>query len=145
MIVGVTCYEGPVTESAKIIDPVLLIRIPQVFRPGMSDVALYEATRGVWKIGPGRDRVQYALAVYEGIVQEVYEISYWQPALTTAYSTRKLDAALARGRWEFVGRRAPKAVRQRYVGKTVAHHFKKGAQNPIAYVGVPDDTAGSRR
>src|SRR3954467_8458936 len=98
------------TMSANIVDPVLLIRIPQGFRAGMSDVALYEATRGVWKIGPRRDNVHYALAVYEGIVQEVYAISHWQPALTAPYSTRTFDADRARGRWEFVGKRAPEPV-----------------------------------
>lgn len=125
------------TESAHIVDAVLLIRVPKAFRAGMSDVALYEATRGVWKIGPRRDTVKYALAIYEGSVQEVYDISYWQPALTTPYATRRLDADLARGRWEFVGKRAPEPVRQRYLGKSVSHYFRKGAQNPIAYVNVP--------
>jgi uncharacterized protein len=110
--------------------------VPQAFRSGMSDVALYEATRGVWKIGP--DRVRYALAVYEGMVKEVYEIAHWQPALTTPYTTRKLDPALAAGRFEFVGKRAPDGVRHLYLGKSVAAHFKKGAQNPIAYVNVPE-------
>jgi hypothetical protein len=125
------------TDSAKIAVPVLLIRVPQAFRSGMSDVALYEATRGVWKIGPRRDKVRYVLAVYEGVVKEVYEISHWQPALTTAYATRKLDPALSVGRWEFVGKRALDPVRQRYLRKSVAEYFKRGAQNPIAYVNVP--------
>jgi hypothetical protein len=128
-----------VTEAARITHPVLLIRVPQAFRPGMSDVALYEATRGVWKIGPRRDQVRYALAIYEGLVKEVYEIGHWQPALTTPYTTRKLDRAGAAGRWEFVGKRAPEAVRQLYLGKSVAAHFRQGNQNPIFYVNVPRD------
>jgi uncharacterized protein len=125
------------TESANIVDPVLLIRVPQAFRPGMSDVALYEATRGVWKVGRRRDNARYALAVIEGMVKDVFDISYWQPALTTPYATRKLDVNLARGRWEFIGKRAADDIRQRYLGKSVAHYLKKGAQNPIAYVNVP--------
>jgi hypothetical protein len=126
------------TEPARITHPVLLIRVPQAYRAGMSDLALYEATRGVWKIGPRRDQVRYALAVYEGMVKEVYEIAHWQPARTTAYTTRKLDPTLSRCRWEFVGTRASEPVRQQYVGKSVAMHFKKGAQNPITYVNVPE-------
>jgi hypothetical protein len=54
----------------------------------MSDVALYEATRGVWKIGPRRAKARYALAVYQGVVQEVYEILNWDPAWTSPYSNR---------------------------------------------------------
>jgi len=125
------------TEAARITHPALLIRVPQAFREGMSEVELYDATRGVWKIGPRRDRVRYALAVYQGIVKEVYEIAHWQPALTTPYATRKLDRAGAAGRWEFVGKRASEAVRQQYLGKSVAAHFRQGNQNPIAYVNVP--------
>jgi hypothetical protein len=104
----------------------------------MSDVALYEATRGVWKIGPRRDNAEYALAIVQGIVKEVYQIGYWQPALTTPYTSRKLDAALAAGRWEFIGKRAPDAVRDRYLRKSVAAYFKKGNQSPIVYVNVPE-------
>lgn len=63
-------------ERAQIIDPVVLIRVPRLFRPAMSALALYEATRGVWKIGPRRDLVKYALTAHEGVVQEVYEISH---------------------------------------------------------------------
>jgi len=73
--------------EALIVDAVILIRVPRAFRPGMSDLALYEATRGVWRIGPRRDKVRYALAVYEGVVQEVYGIAHWQPAWTTPYQT----------------------------------------------------------
>jgi hypothetical protein len=123
--------------EAKIVDAVILVRVPRVFRPGMSDVALYEATRGVWRIGPRRDKVRYALAVYEGVVQEVYELAHWQRAGTTPYQTRKFDNAETAGRWEFVGNVASEAMRRRYVGKSVRSHFSRGAQNPIAYVNVP--------
>ena len=77
------------------------------------------------------------LYVSGGSRAEVYEISLWQRALTTAYATRRLDPALSAGRWEFVGKRAPDPVRQRYLGKSVAEYFKRGAQNPIAYLNVP--------
>jgi hypothetical protein len=70
-------------------------------------------------------------------VKEVYEITSWQPALTASYTTRRFDPAVARGRWEFVGKRAPDNVRQLYLGKSVAAHFRKGNQNPISYVNVP--------
>jgi hypothetical protein len=132
-------------ESANIVDPVVLIRVPRAFRPGMSNVALYEATRGVWTIGPRRAEARYALAIYQGEVQEVYEIVEWQPALTTPYTTRKLDKAKAVGRWEFVGKIARSAVRERYLGKSVAHYFKRGAQNPVMYAGLPSAPPRVRR
>lgn len=123
------------TQRANIVDPAVLIRVPQAYQPGMSGLALYEATRGVWKIGPRRDTVRYALAVHQGVVQEVYEISHWQPAWTTPYKVRKFENTGVPGRWEFVGHVAAEPVRGRYLGKSVAHYFKRGAQNPITYAG----------
>lgn len=32
-------------------EPVIFINVQQTFRPGMSDLALYEAIRGMWKMG----------------------------------------------------------------------------------------------
>lgn len=124
------------TDEANITDPVILIRIPRAFRPGMSDLELYEATRGVWRIGPRREQVRYALAVYQGVVQEVYEILHWDRAWTSAYQTRTFEDKTVAGRWEFVGRVAPDAVRDRYRGKSVRQHFSRGSQNPISYVGL---------
>jgi len=37
-------------------------------------------------------------------------------------------------RWEFVGKVAEEPIRRRYNGKSVAHYFPIGAQNPIKYV-----------
>ena len=64
------------TDQAEITDPVMLVRIHRPFRPGMSDVALYEATRGVWKVGTLRERARYALTVHQGVVLEVFEITH---------------------------------------------------------------------
>ena len=125
-------------EPARVIDAVLLVRLPRTYRPGISDLALYEATRGVWRLGPRRDGIRYVLAVLEGIVHEVYEVHGWQPAGTAAYETRTFDAVTLRGRWEFIGVRAANDVRQRYVGKSVRDHLPRGAQNPVTYVNVRD-------
>ena len=97
----------------------------------MSDLDLYEATRGVWKVGPRREQVRYALAVHHQVVQEVYEILHWDRAWTTAYQTRTFEDTTVPGRWEFVGRVAPDVVRDRYRGKSVGQYFSRGAQNPI--------------
>lgn len=114
-------------------DPVLLIRIPELFRVGMSDRALYEATRGHWKVGMRRDGARYALALHDGVVLEAYAIERWQPAGTSAYTTRpeRKDPA---GRWEFVGHVAPQAIRSKYVDRSVRRYLAKGNQNPIHYI-----------
>jgi uncharacterized protein len=122
-------------ETVRIDHPVMMFRISQLYRPGMSDVALYEATRGVWKVGPRREHAQYAFAVADGIVLEVFQISSWQSAGVAQYQTRK-DVHFP-GRWEFTGWVAPDSVRSLYVGKSVAAYLKRGAQNPVTYVHVP--------
>jgi hypothetical protein len=40
----------------------------------MSARELYEATRDGWVLGPRREGVGYACAVFEGVVRKVYEI-----------------------------------------------------------------------
>jgi hypothetical protein len=67
-------------------------------------------------------------------VREVYAIHSWQPAGTAAYRTRTPQDVKLPGRWEFDGSLADKAIRDRYVGKSVAQYFKKGMQSPVVYV-----------
>lgn len=128
----VTYYAAP---PVTIEDPVLLIRINKLYRHGMSAHDLYEATRGVWRVGPRREEARYALAVFEGVVREVYEIDEWHPAGSVPYTTRDTDRLRIEGRWEFIGHPATEEVRSRYVDRSVASYFKPGQQNPIVYVG----------
>lgn len=124
-------------KTTTISEPALLIRISQMYSPGMSRQALYEATRGVWVIGPRREKAQYALSVSGGIVREVYEIHSWHPAASTPYKTRPLHDVSYKGRWEFVGEVAPDSIREKYMDCSVSDYFSKGAANPIMYVNVP--------
>jgi hypothetical protein len=135
------CGRVPLTEliiqyTAADVDvtvPALLIRINRLFRHTMTADELYEATRGTWKIGPRRQGARYAFSVFNGVVREVYAIESWHPAGTTEYLSR--DAAtLKRDRWEFLGRVAEAAVRDAYLGGSVAHHFRQGQQSPTKYV-----------
>jgi len=103
-----------------ITDPVILIRINRLFRPGLSPEELYDVTRSSWVVGPRRGGARYAFAVFRADVIEVYEIDNWQRT--------------AHGRWEFRGRLAPDPVRSRYAGTSVKSYFKPGNQNPILYI-----------
>ena len=121
-------YSG---KEVKIKHPCILIRINRLFRYGLTPVELYDATRGIWRVGPEREKATFALAVFGGVVQEVYQITAWFRAGSTL-SSREGDFK-ARGRWEFVGRLAPPEVRNRYRLKSVRRIFPQGAQNPIRY------------
>ena len=112
-------------------EPAVLIRLTQSFKPEMSALALYDATRGSWKMNPSRHDAVYAFAVNGGIVQEAYKITRWEPAGTTEYPTRPYMKPTP-GRWEFVGSVADATVRRKYLGQSVAEHL--AGQNPIRYV-----------
>jgi hypothetical protein len=127
----VTYYAAkPVTVT----HPTLLIRINRLYRHGMSADELYEATRGVWKLGPRRKGAKYALAVFEGVVRQVYEIHQWHPAGTLPYSTRAHEVLTRDGRWEFEGAVASEEVRSIYLDRPVAAYLPKGQQNPVLYL-----------
>ncbi len=123
-------------ETVDVIDPVLLIRINRQFKYGMSAVALYESTRGIWVVGQRSRTAKLAMAVYAGVIREVYEIESWHPAGNTPYKTRNQSelAKQKNKRWEFIGHVAAEPVRSRYVGGSVAHLFRAGQQSPITGV-----------
>lgn len=120
----------PVTVTV----PSLLIRINRLYRYDMSPQELYEATRGVWKVGERCSKARYAFAVFDGVVREVYEIESWHPAAKTRYETRDAAQLRTEGRREFVGHIADMAIRDAYVGRSVAGQFRQGLQNPVVYV-----------
>jgi len=121
-------------KPVEVTDPVLLIRINQLYRHGMPAHDLYEATRGVWRLGSRCRGAKYALAVFEGVVRDAYQLDEWHKAGTTAYTTRDANELRLPGRQEFTGHVAPNEIRDRYVGKSVAAYFKRGQQSPVVYV-----------
>ena len=123
-------------SAIQISEPALLIRISQCYKRGMSLDALYEVTRGVWVIGDRRHNAHIAFSIADGIVREIYSIKSWHPAGSTPYKTRTKDDVNYAGRWEFIGEAAPEEIRKKYLDKSVAHYFKRGAANPIMYVNI---------
>lgn len=109
----------------------ILITINKLYRSDMTAEELYEATRGIWRVGSKRDQVEFGMAVYQGIVHEVYKIQQWFPAGTLGYQTRDAAGFKASGRWEFKGTVAID-IRDEYVGNSVG----MGGQNPIRYKNV---------
>ena len=110
----------------------ILITINVLYRSDMSDKELYEATRGVWRIGPRRGKAEFGMAVYRGVVREVYKIKEWHPAGTLTYETRNAEDVNLSGRWEFEGSVA-EDIRDEYVGYSVG----PSGQNPIRYKNIP--------
>lgn len=109
----------------------LLITINRLYRSNMSNEELYEATRGIWRLGSRRENADYGMAVYQGIVREVYRIQSWHPAGTLPYKTRDANGFKESGRWEFEGSIATD-IRDQYIGNSVG----LGGQNPIRYKNI---------
>jgi hypothetical protein len=115
-------------------DRVILIRINRLYRHGMSEDELYEATRGVWPVGKRRLGAKFAFAIFEGVVREVYEIHTWHEAGTTHYTTRPKKDVDIRGRWEFEGQITTNDIRNKYVDHSVRRYFSRGDQAPVRYI-----------
>jgi hypothetical protein len=122
-------------KQVRIKEPAILININKAYRFGLTAVELYDFTRSAWKVGPKRTQAKYALSIYRGVIREVYEIAAWVPGRATMRSADQEHVPdYENGRWEFVGKIANDSLRNQYIGRSVAHYFKPGAQNPIMYV-----------
>lgn len=121
-----------------ITENVMFIKVNRYYY-GMTDFQLYDQTRRSWKVNEGRvKQVEYAFAIYEGLVLEVYKIAGWFPAHTTYNSIPVSEDIIMHDvegkRLEFVGQVADDSIRKKYVGKSVTSFYKKGEQNPIKYI-----------
>lgn len=119
-------------QPVEVTEPALLIRINQRYRASMSALELLESTRGIWVLGARREKARYAMAVYEGVVREVYEIESWHGAGTTLYETR--EDMEDETRCEFVGRVASTEIREKYLLKSVETQLQPPSRNPVRYV-----------
>ncbi len=122
-------------QNADIKEKTMLIRINQHYYNGITPQELYEATRGIWRVGKRREQADLAMAVFKGVVIEVYDVHGWHPAGTTVYETRDGESFLGCDRWEFTGEIATD-VRNRYIGKSVKQYLVPHNANPIVYVNM---------
>ena len=124
-------------EIKQFSEDIALIRLNRTYRSGMPPSELYEFTRGRWKISEEkRNKVQYACAVYEGVIRETYKVEQWFTAGSTyfAYRLDKLTSK-EKGRYEFIGNIADEQIKKKYNYKSVKHLFSPGFAGPILFVG----------
>ena len=111
--------QAAINERLDISEPVMLITVNRSYRPDMTGVELYEATRKWWVVGERREGAKYAIAKYKGEVLEIYEIHEW-------YSGQYKGKT----RWAFRGQIASREIRGELRNKTVLHLHA----NPILYL-----------
>jgi hypothetical protein len=104
------------------------------YKSGMSQINLFESTRGVWKNPPIKDdTIKFAYATSNGIIKEIYEIHSWVKAGTQQYFTRSFDRDIS-DRWEFIGRITnDSTIRENYIGKLI--HKDRSYGSPFVKVG----------
>ncbi|MCV5245813.1 hypothetical protein OFC58_34980, partial [Escherichia coli] len=79
----------------------LAFLLNSTYKSGMSALALYEATRGVWAKVPRDENLKYAYATYGGLIMEVYQIECWVKAGSQQDFTRDIALGPDTKRYEF--------------------------------------------
>lgn len=70
----------------------MMIRISATYSDALSPLELYEMTRGFWRVDVEHARqADYVLAVYQGIVREVYQVADWFPVGRRSCSEKKME------------------------------------------------------
>ena len=121
------------SKKVDIDEKVLLIKLSQTFRYNMSQTELYDYTRGIWTISEERRKeIEYVFCVYDGVIQETYNVLDWFPGGSTYSERNDIEEWKKHQRWEFVGNISHE-MRKKYRHKFVGHYFKSGSRNPVRY------------
>jgi hypothetical protein len=111
-------------KKINIKEKVIIFIINRLFKQDMSEKELYEATRKSWNLNAKRkNKVEYAIASYNGIAREVYKIKGWE---------REFRRDGNKG-WAFTGKIAESNIRNKYIHKSLINYTVKN-QNPVRYV-----------
>jgi hypothetical protein len=96
-----------------------------------TEASLYEATRYAWRLDVAKARrAEVILPTVQGLIVGAFVADEWLSATSENFTGRES----VEGRFGFVGRAAPAAIHDLYVGRSVLLEFRKrGAVNPIKY------------
>lgn len=109
-------YEGKKLSLNPEHFPALLININKLYRHGMSNMELLNATCSSWVIGRDRDEFRLVFSVAHGIIRQAFYVLEWFKPDPTS------------NRWAFNGEIASDC--EQYIGCTV-DTFKGGARWPV--------------
>lgn len=116
-------------KPVKVRHKAVLLNLNREYRYGMTNPdgtttdALYKVTSGSWRAGIQRaQKAECVMAVYQGVVREVYRIDEWYVAHDNKQRICFNGAVAEDIRGQYVGRRVDSG--------------KKGSQNPVRYKGI---------
>lgn len=126
-------------RSADINVPCVLININRQWHRGLpaNQLKLYAAVRGDWVVQPKRHRAQYAFAIARGIIRQVYAIdgskgTHGWINLSMAARPPALQKHQKGDRYVMTAKVASELAY--FIGQSVIHLQKPGAQNPIRWL-----------
>jgi hypothetical protein len=91
------------------------------FSPTMSELALYDANHGCWKLGPRATKERYMIVSFEGIVRQAVKIGSIEPVTRGRTNRSVVHGPILQ---------AGHPVFDKYVGKTSP---VQGMRNPVTY------------
>ncbi|PZO88632.1 MAG: hypothetical protein DI626_01370 [Micavibrio aeruginosavorus] len=109
--------------------PILMINVNKSIEERSS---ILEAVRYSWKVSLSKARqAKYVLAVQQGLIVGAFEPQEWYKATPENFPGLSEERAK---RFGFVGKEAPSAIKEKYIGKRVPDAYRKrGSANPIKY------------
>ena len=119
--------ESTCAMPVNVDDKAIIFWINGTYKKNMSSDALYEATRGIWKVNKERaEKAEYAMAAYYGVVKQVYKIEKWDMAHPEEYKTRTYLCSRSYYnpppiKYEFTGSVADESICKKYIGGFVGY------------------------
>lgn len=109
----------------------IIININKLYQRGSGYEGIYNAVRECWPLSVYRRKVtKYVLAEYKGLIVEVFSVDGdWYP-VDDVYKSGQ-NKGQKRIRWGFYGKKAPEEIRDLYINRSISHHKKRWASNPI--------------
>ena len=118
-------YSHEELSENDITDNVIILKLSKTYHKGMNPTELYDAVRGHWKVDlKSAQKIEFAFAVHDGMILEVYRVVEWFPAHTT-FMEREIGKDVENSRYEFIGRIAEESIRRKYKDKSVFQICKK--------------------
>lgn len=115
-------------KEEEIKDNLIMFKISNSYKYGMKPNEIYDITRSAWKVDiEEASKYQYALAIYDNVVLEVYEIVQWFQGGRITFNSVFEGEWKDEKRYEFVGRIANEEVRNRYKNKSVKELYNNSS------------------
>ena len=111
-------------KQNEIKDNIIMFKISKSYKYGMTPNEIYDITRSAWRVNIEKaKRYKYALAIYDNVVLEVYEIIQWFKGGRITFNSVFEGEWKKENRYEFVGRIAGEEIRKRYKNKSVKNLY----------------------